>query len=450
MSSYRWAALMPLLALTCHAEIAGCGKENQACGKEADPATLMQMEYKRASKHKQELSLKVAATPIQGALTLADFKKGATGCYDRESRDEWAVVDAHLHSRPFGGAPVRFDLLLDWMRRAGTLFAVLYGIGQRLPIDSPCTYYLDCPGTALKSSLKNDFFNAQAVLDNNVTIGSDPRGPHLTLSMSFLDLHAPEDALPKMKLLQGEFPGMFKWVGEINIVKQAIQKNKLGFAPTIESIKKWEPFMTELRKQGVPIALHCDLGNDNGTTTTEFLPWVDEALRLYPDNKIIWMHMAGLSKQLDPKMPPALLQVPLYIPDHIKIITDRLDKYPLMSVDLSWDVLYNELYNNPSEKKPYVEMVNKYPTRFISGSDFVAAGTKLEEDWRGEVNRTSDIYNALTDEAFRLVALGENYFKLAGIDDQFTAPQICGGAPKSSAHGWLLSSMLAVWLFLQA
>ena len=26
------------------------------------------------------------------------------------------------------------------------LFANVYGIGQMLPVDSPCTYYLDCPG----------------------------------------------------------------------------------------------------------------------------------------------------------------------------------------------------------------------------------------------------------------------------------------------------------------
>jgi len=359
---------------------------------------------------------------------------------------------------------VRFDELIEWMRGAGILFANLYGIGQRLPVDSPCSYYLDCPGTPLTPSLKNDFFNGQAVLDNNKSLKESPEGPVLTLSMSFLDLDKPEEILPRMKLLQSEFPGMFKWVGEINIVKQAIWNNSLGFSPGIESIKKWAPFMEELRKQDIPIALHCDLGNDS--YPTEYLPLMDEALRLYPDNKIIWMHMSGLSKQLDPQLPAALWQDPLYIPQHIKIITDRFDKYPKLSVDLSWDVLYSELYNEPAEKKFYVDMVNKYPTRFISGSDFVAAGYKTEEEWRGEVNRTSDIYNHLTDEAFRLVALGENYFKLAGLD--YTAPKICAvevassddpaeapaEAPaevpeKAFARGWLLSPLLAVGLFMQ-
>eukprot|EP00931_Biecheleriopsis_adriatica_P075645 TRINITY_DN4945_c0_g1_i6.p1 TRINITY_DN4945_c0_g1~~TRINITY_DN4945_c0_g1_i6.p1 ORF type:complete len:707 (+),score=223.77 TRINITY_DN4945_c0_g1_i6:49-2169(+) len=371
-----------------------------------------------------------AAQPIDGMLTLANFKLGEKGCYDRSSQNQWAVVDSHLHPRPFGGPPVPFTDLLGWMRRAGILFSTLYGIGQRLPVDSPCTYYLDCPGTNVTPSLKNDFFNAQAVLDNNDTLATDPSGPVLTLSMSHMDLDDPEHIMPKMQLLEQEFPNMFRWAGEINVVKQALWDNSAGLPIPKESIAKWAPFMEHFRKNKIPIGLHCDIGNM--TQGTQFLELLDTILEKYPDNQIIWVHLGGLSKQIDPTV--SLIQDPLLIPKHIEIIKERLNKYPKLSIDLSWDVLYTELYTNPKEESYYIKLLNEYPTRFISGSDHVAADTKTEDIYRSEVNKTSAIYKALSDDAFRNIALGENYFVLAGLN--YTAPKICikaGTAVKAAA-----------------
>ena len=302
---------------------------------------------------------------------MDDFKQGSSTCFDRNTSDQWAVVDAHLHARPFGGPPVPFHELMDRLRRAGILFTTLYGIGQRLPIDSNCTYYLDCPGTPVKPSLKNDFFNAQTVLDSSELLEA---GPVVTLSMSFFDLQKPETILPNMALLQREFPGMFTWVGEINLVKQALWNNSQGKPVPIESILRWAEFMAELRRQDIPMAIHMDLGNEkNGR---QFLPLMDKVLETYPDNKIIWVHMAGLSKQLNPKL--ALLQLPVTIQNHVKVIQDRLEKYPNLFIDLSWDVLYDNIYHDDAEEQPYIALINNYPTRFLSGSDHVAAASKTE------------------------------------------------------------------------
>ena len=284
-------------------------------------------------------------------MSLKDFTEHSTTCYDRVATDEWPVVDAHLHARPFGGPPVPFDQLIERLRRAGILFANLYGIGQRLPISSNCTYYLDCPGTPIRPSLKNDFFNAQSILDNYDTLSSNPLGPVLTPSISFFDLHADAaDNLKKLKLLQQEFPGMFRWAGEINVVKQALWKNDQGLPVDVSSIKSWQPLMDELQRQDIPMALHSDLGNQSSGLM--FLNLMDEILKLYPKNKIVWVHMAGLSKQLDPKL--ALIQLPLLAPltiqHHVQLIEDRLEKHPNLFIDLSWDVLYDEIYDNASEE----------------------------------------------------------------------------------------------------
>ena len=54
-----------------------------------------------------------------------------------------------------------------------------------LPASSSCTYYLDCPGTPVTPTLKNDFVNAA-----NVVVKT-PKSLHLTLSMAFPDLNEP-------------------------------------------------------------------------------------------------------------------------------------------------------------------------------------------------------------------------------------------------------------------
>ncbi|CAE7355147.1 DSK1 [Symbiodinium sp. CCMP2592] len=388
------------------------------------------------------LGLQAGARVRSPTLTLADFQKESETCYERgpEPEHSWAVVDSHLHARPFGGPPVPFADLLGRLRRAGILFTTLYGIGQRLPIDSACTYYLDCPGVNITPSLKNDFFNAQSVLDNAKILSDSPVGPVITLSMSFFDLHNVDEILYKMNLLQGEFPSMFKWVGEINLVKQALWPNEQGLPVPLESIKTWGPFMAELRKQDIPLSLHADLGDD--TEGQKFLPLMDEVLRLYPKNKIIWMHLAGLSRQLDPKLSASLLQRPTSIEDHVELIESRLKKFPKLMIDLSWDVLYDEIYNSAAEEKPYIKLINNFPTRFLSGSDHVAAAVKTEEVYRQELNKTSEIYRHLSDDAFRRIALGQNLFDVAGLE--YTAPKICESKAKAGENHPLPSFQLHV------
>lgn len=141
----------------------------------------------------------VLEKPIEGPLTLAHFQSDNSACYDRASRPNLAVVDGHLHLRPFGGAPIPFQDLLRMVRRSGVLFVAGYGIGQRLPVDSPCTYYLDCPGVPVLPSLKNDFHNAQSLLDH------PPEDLKVVLSMTF----------PTWLILSRCWRGCVCWSGSI-------------------------------------------------------------------------------------------------------------------------------------------------------------------------------------------------------------------------------------------
>jgi hypothetical protein len=333
--------------------------------------------------------------------SLASFaKSNVQDCYDRATEPYTALVDAHFHPRPFGGQAIPPTELYAFFDRAGVRFVNYFGIGQSLDMASPCTYYLDCPGTTALPSIKNDFVNGQEA----------KAFPHpnlnITLSMTFMDLAHPEGALETMALYDREFPGMFKWAGEVNVEKQALLNNRHEPA-TIESIDRWAPFMKVLADRGIPITLHADLGNDEDPTRFVYL--MRHVLQTYPNNKIVWAHM-GLSKELT-KMDPK---------KHIAIMKQALDADPNLMLDISWDVLYNAYHQYGAD---FVAFFNAYPTRILNGSDFVAAREKTYEQYAKELEVTSRVNRVLSDEAFRDIALGENYFRLLNLD--YAAPPIC-------------------------
>jgi hypothetical protein len=338
----------------------------------------------------------------QSIRSLASFAKSNPNptCYDRYKEPYTAVVDTHFHPKPFGGEAMEPEVLWGYLDKAGVRFVNYFGIGQSLDMASSCTYYLDCPGTSALPSIKNDFVNGVE------TKAYPHENLHIVLSMTFMDLQNPEGVVDTIKLYDKEFPGMFKWAGELNVVKQALMKNGHE-AATMQDIDNWAPFMKILRGRHIPVTLHSDLGND--ANPTQFVPLMKYVLTKYPDNKIVWAHM-GLSKELT-RMDPD---------QHISIMKAALDASPNLMLDISWDVIYNAYYEYGAA---FVKFFNEYPDRILPGSDFVAAAGKKPDQYAKELEITSRVNRFLSDDAFRKIALGENYFRLLNLD--YRAPEIC-------------------------
>lgn len=352
------------------------------------------------------MAINVACAAFMAATVMTSLTaRGPAGeaCYDRKTQPYTSVVDSHLHFRPFGGEAIPFEEVTYYLSESGVRYANVFGIGQKLPVNSPCTYYLDCPGTPVSPSMKNDFVDAENAWEHK------PRDVRLTLAMTFPDLANPETIMPGIMLLDREYPGMFGWMGEVNLVKQALFPNRAEPA-TSEDIKNWAPFMQILQERGTPITIHSDLGND--AHPTEYQHLMEEVLQLYPKNKVVWAHM-GLSKELDNMKPE----------EHIGIMKQFLDAHPNLTLDISWRVLEDLYFSKPGVRSQYVAFFNSYPTRIIPGTDFVASRDKDYSVYKEELEVTSRINKDLGDEAFRDIALGENYFQLLGLKDK--APQVC-------------------------
>ena len=348
-------------------------------------------------------SPELAAIGAPSRLTLDSFRTPDAPCYDRSAQPQTAVVDTHVHFRPFGGPAVPFEEILGYFEATGVLFANVYGIGQTLPASSSCTYYLDCPGTPVTPTLKNDFFNAANV------VTTAPDGLHLTLAMTFPDLADPESILAGMQLLDAEYRGLFRWMGEVNLVKQALFENGHTAVPA-GKIAEWDGFMQALRERGIPLAIHADLGSDD--EPTRYLPLMEDVLRRYPDNAIVWVHM-GLSRELTTLAPDR----------HVALMTSLLERYPKLMLDIAWRVIDDAYFSTPEGRAAYVPFLNAFSERILPGTDFLASRDKNLDVYREELEVTGRIHRHLDDHAFRNIALGENYFRL--LDLEYEAPAIC-------------------------
>ncbi|BFM49171.1 amidohydrolase family protein [Marinomonas sp. THO17] len=334
--------------------------------------------------------------------SLDSFQSGSD-CYDRNEEPYTAIVDTHLHYRPFDGRAIPFQQVNDYLRKTSVRFANVYGIGQMLPALSSCQNYLKCPGTPVLPTTRNDMVNAANLIEYT------PRDLHLTLSMTFTDLSNPESTLDIMRLYDREYPGLFRWMGEVNLVKQA-QFNNHHVAATPEDITLWAGFMSELAQRDMPLTIHADLGVK--TNATLYLPLMEQALTLYPDNKIIWAHM-GISYE----------QLNVSAEQHIAILSNLLKTFPNLYLDISWRVLEDHYFSKKGNRAQYVAFLNRFSDRILPGSDFVAFRNNRFEVYQQELEVTGRIHQYLNDEAFRNIALGQNYFDLLKLE--YVAPLVC-------------------------
>ena len=97
-----------------------------------------------------------------------------------------------------------------------------------------------------------------------------------------------------------------------------------------------------------------------------------------------------------------------------------LDRYPRLMLDISWRVIDDAYFSDAARRAVYVPFLNEYSERILPGTDFLASREKDIEVYRTELRVTSRILGHLDDAAFRNIALGENYFRLLGLD--YTAP----------------------------
>ena len=134
--------------------------------------------------------------------------------------------------------------------------------------DPDCCYYLHCPTLNYRvvPDPTNDRINAQEYKKYKQNEGLKSK-LHLTLSATFPNLQRPENITKILGELEAEFPGAFRWAGEMNVIKHALVGN--GFFDKAESPRitkrfldggKLDDFYQMMENKEWPVTIHCDCG----------------------------------------------------------------------------------------------------------------------------------------------------------------------------------------------
>jgi predicted TIM-barrel fold metal-dependent hydrolase len=168
------------------------------------------------------------------------------------------------------------------------------------------------------------------------------------------------------------FPGVFTGIGEFSIHKEFVSAKIPGETASLTNpaLDRILDFAAEV---GLVVILHNDVDMPFAKPDTEpaYLAQMKALLVRHPKTTIIWAHV-GLGRIVHPIQVSA--EAAERSPTHLEIVDAMLSDPALshVSFDISWDEVAKYAVASPESIKRVAGMLNKYPDRFLFGTDTVA------------------------------------------------------------------------------
>jgi predicted TIM-barrel fold metal-dependent hydrolase len=133
-------------------------------------------------------------------------------------------------------------------------------------------------------------------------------------------------------------------------------------------------------------------------------------LKRHPKTTIIWAHV-GLGRIVHPVQQSGSEPISGRNPKQMQIVEDILNDPALRHVyfDISWDEVAKYVVGTQQALQNTITMINRYPDRFLFGSDVVAP--KNPEMYFAVYNMYAPLWKGLTPEASEKVRKG-NYERI--------------------------------------
>jgi amidohydrolase family protein len=158
------------------------------------------------------------------------------------------------------------------------------------------------------------------------------------------------------------FPGVFSGIGEFTIHKEFVSSKIAGDVASLT-----DPALDRVLDFAAEVGLVCLIHNDVDRPFPRqgdpplFLAQFKDLLRRHPRNSIIWAH-AGVGRIIQP------------VHEHAAMLENILSDPVCAHVcfDLSWDEVAKYVIATPEATQRTADLINKYPARFLFGTDVVA------------------------------------------------------------------------------
>jgi predicted TIM-barrel fold metal-dependent hydrolase len=206
-------------------------------------------------------------------------------------------------------------------------------------------------------------------------------------------------AVSHIKRVLKTFPGVFSGIGEFSIHKEFVSSKIAGgpaslLNPALDSIFEFAA------QSGLLVVFHNDIDMPFAKkgNTPVYLEQAIDLYRRHPNTTLIWAHV-GVGRVVQP------------VQGHMNYIEGMLADSTLGHVyfDISWDETAKYVVATPETVKRVADVINKYPDRFLFGTDEVAPAD--QQKYIKVYNMYGPLFEMLTQDARNKLLKG-NYERL--------------------------------------
>ncbi len=195
------------------------------------------------------------------------------------------------------------------------------------------------------------------------------------------------------------FPGVFSGIGEFTIHKEFVSAKVSGETASLTNpaLDRIVDFAAE---SGLVVLIHNDVDVPFPKEGAEpvYLAQMKALLKRHPDALIIWAH-CGVGRVVRP------------VKSHVAMLESILSDPSMKHVyfDISWDEVAKYIVSSPETVRITADLINRYPDRFLFGTDEVAPAT--QEKYLKIYYLYDPLWKALTPETSSMVRKG-NYQRI--------------------------------------
>jgi hypothetical protein len=205
------------------------------------------------------------------------------------------------------------------------------------------------------------------------------------------------------------FPGVFSGIGEFSIHKEFVSAKVAGETASLTN-PALDRILDFAAEAGLVVILHNDIDMPFAKADAEpvYLTQMKVLLRRHPKTTIIWAHV-GLGRIVHPVQVSA--EAAERAPTQFEVVEAMLTDPTLAHVhfDISWDEVAKYAVATPQSIARVVTILNRYPDRFLFGTDTVAPASAAA--YYAVFDMWAPVWRQLTPEASLKVRKG-NYERL--------------------------------------
>lgn len=209
------------------------------------------------------------------------------------------------------------------------------------------------------------------------------------------DMYAADHIKRVLKL----FPGVFSGIGEFSVHKEFVSSKVAGEVASLTN-PALDRILDFAGEAGLVVILHNDIDMPYPKAGQEpyLLRQIYDLFKRHPNTTIIWAH-CGLGRIVQP------------VKDQLRVIELALSDPELshLYIDISWTEVAKYVTSSPETIKNVAALINKYPNRFLFGTDEVAPAN--QDQYYKIYYMYKDLFKQLTPDARQKLLTG-NYKRL--------------------------------------